>query len=412
MLNYALIGLGGALGSMARAWVAIAMARVTGPAFPWGTILINITGSFLIGFIGSLTATDGRLSGLVELRTFLMIGFCGGYTTFSSFSLQTLDLMRDGRGGQALGNVALSVLLCLGSVAVGHIAGVGLRPGRETAAAMSAERGAGVLAVLDRPETAGMVLDAAARWQALQGGGAVRALAIHPAPATSFLPSEEVLTAERAAELAATRRDHLGALRTAFDAWVRARPTPPEAAQPEVAWSEVEGHPAAAVVAHGRQASAIVIAHPRPHDPPIGPEALHAALFDTATPVLVLAAPAPDFGRRVAIAWRDGDPRADAVVHAALPLLRQAAHISVLVANDRPLTLPPSLQVANLPSHPTALPRAKDPIGAILLAAAEAEGADLLVMGAYTHGAWHEALLGGVTRHVLAHTRLPVLLRH
>ncbi len=408
MLNYVLIGVGGALGSMARAWVAVAMARVTGPAFPWGTILINITGSFLIGFVGSLTATDGRLSGLSELRTFLMIGFCGGYTTFSSFSLQTLDLMRDGRGGQALGNVALSVLLCLGAVAVGHIAGVGLRPGRETTArAMPGERAAGVLAVLERPETAGMVLDAAARWQALQGGGAVRALAIHPAPATSFLPSEEVLTAERAAELAAIRRDHLGALRTAFAAWVRAQPTPPD-----TAWSEVEGHPAVVVAAHGRQASAIVMALPRPHDPPVGPEALHAALFDTAKPVLVLAAPAPDFGRSVAIAWRDGDPRADAAVRASLPLLRQATHVSVLVANDRPLTLPPSLQVANAPPHPTALPRAKGPVGATLLAAAEAQGADLLVMGAFTHGAWREALLGGVTRHILAHARLPVLLRH
>src|SRR5487761_650035 len=152
MLSYALIGLGGALGSMARAWVAIAMARVTGPAFPWGTILINITGSFLIGFIGSLTATDGRLSGLVELRTFLMIGFCGGYTTFSSFSLQTLDLMRDGRGGQALGNVALSVALCLGAVALGHGAGVGLRPGRRLAEAVPAHAGE-VLAVLDRAES-------------------------------------------------------------------------------------------------------------------------------------------------------------------------------------------------------------------------------------------------------------------
>ncbi|MBW4093591.1 MAG: fluoride efflux transporter CrcB [Proteobacteria bacterium] len=407
MLNYALIGLGGALGSMARAWVAIAMARATGPAFPWGTILINITGSFLIGFVGSLTATDGRLSGLVELRTFLMIGFCGGYTTFSSFSLQTLDLMRDGRGGQALGNVALSVLLCLGSVAVGHVVGVGLRPGRETAMALPAEGAPGVLAVLDRPDTAATVLDAAARWQALQGGGGLRALAIHAAPATSFLPSEEVMTDERAAELAAARRQHIGALRAAFDAWVRARPT-----QPAVAWSEVEGHPAQAIAAHGRDGSAIVIAHARPHDPPVGSEALHAALFDTATPVLVLGAPAPAFGRRIAIAWRDGDTRADAAVQAALPLLRQAAHVAVLVAGDGPRTLPPSLQAAHVATEAVALPAGDEPIGATLLAAAEAQGADLLVMGAFAHGAWREAMLGGVTRHVLAHAQLPVLLRH
>jgi len=150
MLNYALIGLGGALGSMSRAWVAIAMARLTGPEFPWGTILINVVGSFLIGFVASLTATDGRLAGLADVRTFVMVGFCGGFTTFSSFSLQTLDLARDGRAGQAFGNVALSVLVCLGAVAIGHLTGVALRPGRETAEVAPTGRGGSVLAVLDR----------------------------------------------------------------------------------------------------------------------------------------------------------------------------------------------------------------------------------------------------------------------
>ena len=445
MLNYALIGLGGALGSMARAWVAIAMARMTGPTFPWGTILINITGSFLIGFVGSLTATDGRLTGVVELRTFLMIGFCGGYTTFSSFSLQTLDLLRDGRGGQALGNVALSVALCLGAVAVGHVTGSALRPGRETAervpaglgpagtarAGMApagtaragtapadmppADRGLGVLAVLDRAATARAVLDAASRWRALAGGGPVRALAVHAAPATSFLPSEEVLTAERAAELAAARRDHIDVLHAAFTTWRRDQPTPAGAAPAGPTWSEVAGHPAAAVVAHGREAAAIVLANPRPHDPPAGREALHAALFDTAVPVLLLPsepAPAAAFGHVVAIAWRAGDPRAEAAVRAALPLLRQADRVAVLVAGNRPPTLPPALRDAGVPAQTVPVPRGEGPVGASLLAAAEAQSADLLVMGAFTHGPWHEAVLGGVTRHVLTHAHLPLLLRH
>jgi nucleotide-binding universal stress UspA family protein len=99
-------------------------------------------------------------------------------------------------------------------------------------------------------------------------------------------------------------------------------------------------------------------------------------------------------------------------VQAALPLLRQAAHVAVLVAGDRPRTLPPSLQAAHVAAETVALPRGEGPIGATLLAAAEAEGADLLVMGAFAHGAWREAILGGVTRHVLAHAQLPVLLRH
>ena len=408
MLNYALIGLGGALGSMSRAWIAIAMARLTGPAFPWGTILVNVLGSFLIGFVGSLTATDGRLAGLADLRTFMMVGFCGGFTTFSSFSLQTFDLARDGRPGQAFGNVALSVLICLGSVALGHMSGAGLRPGRETAEAAPAGRGAGLLAVLDRAETTGAVLDAAARWQALSGGGPIRALAVHPAPATSFLPSEEVLTDERRAELAAARRDHLGAVRAAYDTWVRAQAGPPA-----IAWSEVEGHPTQAVTAHGREATAIVLVRPRPHDPPAGREALHAALFDTGRPVLLLPPqPLPDLGRRAAIAWRDGDARADAAVRAALPLLRAADQVSVFVVGDRPLTLPAALHEADLPTRQVPVPRGAEPVGATLLAAAEAQGADLLVMGAYTHGAWREAILGGVTRHVLSHARLALLLRH
>jgi protein CrcB len=404
MLSYALIGLGGALGSMARAWVAIVMARLTGPAFPWGTILVNITGSFLIGFVGSLTATDGRLAGVADVRTFVMVGFCGGFTTFSSFSLQTLDLARDGRPGQAFGNVALSVLVCLGSVAIGHVAGSGLRPGRELSEVAPEPETPGVLAVLDRPETTRPVLEAALRWQALAGGGTLHVLAIHAAPATSFLPSEEVLTAERQAELAAAQRTHLDATRDAFEAWVQARPT-----VPAVAWSEVEGQPAAAVAAHGRAATAIVIARPAPHDPPAGREALHAALFDTGRPVLLLPAGAPAaFGRSVAIAWRDGDPRAEAAVRAALPVLRQAAQITVLVAGNRPLTLPPPLDEARLPARKIALRRGAEPVGDTLLAAARDEGADLLVMGAFSHG----RLPGGVTRHLLAQAHLAVLLHH
>ena len=120
MASYVLIGLGGALGSLLRAWVAMAMARLTGPEFPWGTILINIAGSFLIGFVAALTATDGRTQGLAELRTFLMVGFCGGFTTFSSFSLQTFDLIRSGAWPRAIINVVLSVVLCIAAVAVGH----------------------------------------------------------------------------------------------------------------------------------------------------------------------------------------------------------------------------------------------------------------------------------------------------
>ena len=122
MIAYVWIGIGGALGSIGRAWLALAVARITGPQFPWGTILINIVGSFVIGFFGTLTASGSRFSVPPDARAFVMVGICGGFTTFSSFSLQTLELARDGRLGQALGNIGLSVILCLSAVAVGHYA--------------------------------------------------------------------------------------------------------------------------------------------------------------------------------------------------------------------------------------------------------------------------------------------------
>ena len=113
------VALGGALGSVARYWVATWAAPVS-QAMPWGTIGINIAGSFVIGFVGTLTLHSGRFPAPDSLRLFVMVGFCGGFTTFSSFSLQTLDLLRAGAWGRALLNIAASVLLCLAAVAAGH----------------------------------------------------------------------------------------------------------------------------------------------------------------------------------------------------------------------------------------------------------------------------------------------------
>jgi CrcB protein len=120
LVSYLWIALGGALGSVGRAWLALAVARITGPQFPWGTILINIVGSFVIGLFAALTAAGGPYPAPADLRAFVMVGICGGFTTFSAFSLQTLDLARDGRPLQAAGNVALSVVLCLVAVWLGY----------------------------------------------------------------------------------------------------------------------------------------------------------------------------------------------------------------------------------------------------------------------------------------------------
>ena len=87
--------------------------------FPWGTLVVNVTGCFIIGLFAVLTGNHGRIAVAPEVRQFFMVGICGGYTTFSSFSLQTLALARDGDTTRAGLNVALSVLLCLIGVWLG-----------------------------------------------------------------------------------------------------------------------------------------------------------------------------------------------------------------------------------------------------------------------------------------------------
>jgi fluoride exporter len=121
MLSYLWIALGGALGTTARYWLSGVVARSIGETFPWGTLVINVTGSFVIGFFGALTGPDGRVFVGSTARQFVMIGMCGGYTTFSSFSLQTLNLMNDGEWFRAGANIGLSVLLCMFAVWIGVV---------------------------------------------------------------------------------------------------------------------------------------------------------------------------------------------------------------------------------------------------------------------------------------------------
>jgi fluoride exporter len=126
MLAYLWIAIGSALGGMARYWCSGLAAARFGETFPWGTIAVNVIGSFVIGFFATISGPEGRLLVPSLVRQFVMLGFCGGYTTFSSFSLQTLNLVRDGEWLQAAGNIALSVALCLIAVTVGHYAAAAL----------------------------------------------------------------------------------------------------------------------------------------------------------------------------------------------------------------------------------------------------------------------------------------------
>jgi fluoride exporter len=120
MLSYFLVAIGGALGTTLRFWLSGLVDRGVGETFPWGTLVVNLTGSLVIGFFATVSGTDGRWFVPPLGRTFFMIGVCGGYTTFSSFSLQTLNLVRDGQWWYAAANVLFSVALCLAGVWLGH----------------------------------------------------------------------------------------------------------------------------------------------------------------------------------------------------------------------------------------------------------------------------------------------------
>jgi len=118
-MSYLWVTLGSAIGGLLR-YAITRMMLTFSVNFPYGTLLINVLGSFVIGYFGTLTLQSGKYPASDNLRLFVMVGICGGFTTFSSFSLQTFDLMRSGGWGRAAANVVLSVVLCVAAVAAGH----------------------------------------------------------------------------------------------------------------------------------------------------------------------------------------------------------------------------------------------------------------------------------------------------
>jgi len=120
-MSYLWVMVGSALGGLLRFIIGkLAIPLDTSIGFPIGTVFINVIGSFVIGYFGTLTLHNGRYPVSENMRIFVMIGLCGGFTTFSSFSLQTFDLARSGAWGRALANIVLSVVLCVAAVAAGH----------------------------------------------------------------------------------------------------------------------------------------------------------------------------------------------------------------------------------------------------------------------------------------------------
>jgi CrcB protein len=128
MLIYIFVMLGGALGTGARFWMSGFIAERAGEFFPLGTLVVNVSGSFLVGLFAGVAGPEATVLVSPRFRQFFMIGLCGGYTTFSSFSLQTLDLARDGDWLKALLNTVLSFGGCLGAVWLGRVLALTLLP--------------------------------------------------------------------------------------------------------------------------------------------------------------------------------------------------------------------------------------------------------------------------------------------
>ncbi|MFO1451955.1 MAG: fluoride efflux transporter CrcB [Opitutaceae bacterium] len=118
--HFVWIALGSALGGVARYALSLFLADRWGEAFPWGTLVVNLTGSFVIGFVATLVLPEARFLGTTTGRLFVMTGILGGYTTYSSFSLQTFALMREGAWLKAAANAGGTFVLCFVAVAVGH----------------------------------------------------------------------------------------------------------------------------------------------------------------------------------------------------------------------------------------------------------------------------------------------------
>lgn len=269
-----------------------------------------------------------------------------------------------------------------------------------------------ILALVEHPDTAPRTLAAARTLAGLMGSARINVLAIRTPPESTIMPTEEVLTRHQATEIRAREQARVAGLQAAFAAWAPAA----AAAGVTVEWTDIEGLADALVGEWGRRSDFIVLNRPARRDSVADRLELQAALFDTDRPVLLVPpAPSAAFGASVAIAWRDDDKRTVRALLSVMRLLSKTSHVHVLAGVRAGAPAPPLPAI--LAEHGIAatlhvLPIGGGVFGAAVLAAAHGLGADMLVMGAYTHSAWRELLLGGVTQHMLAHADLPVLMRH
>jgi nucleotide-binding universal stress UspA family protein len=272
-----------------------------------------------------------------------------------------------------------------------------------------------VLVLLRHPEEAGLLLDAAAHLAGIIGSARVNALAIHET--IEITPAGGATLADRSeAILAAREKEHqrVRMLERLFDNWTA---TSEQASNAH--WFAAEGSTSDLVAQWGRRADVIVITRPSADDR-LDRQAFRMTLFGTDRPVLMvpptlaISQAGATFGRRIAIAWRDEKPALRAVLP-ALRWLAGAEQVHVLIGvrdTSRTFEVPSVMLEHGLTASLHVLAVHPGPFGQKLLDKAHRLGADLLVMGAYAHSPLRELILGGVTRHMLAHADLPVLMRH
>ncbi len=126
MAAFLLVGIGGAVGSMARHGVNVLVNRTLGSTLPHATAIVNILGCAIIGLLAGLVATQQMILS-PDRRALIFVGVMGGFTTFSSLGLDTLTLVQEGRMGQAFGNIALQIGVGLAAVFAGYAAAVSMK---------------------------------------------------------------------------------------------------------------------------------------------------------------------------------------------------------------------------------------------------------------------------------------------
>lgn len=267
-----------------------------------------------------------------------------------------------------------------------------------------------ILGLLTRAETAPAILAGAERLTVLLRDARIEAMVTRILPVSTIMVTEEILSKADEQKIRDHETERAATLRRIFDAWAGKH-----GGTNGPRWIDEEGITETLVKTWGERADYIVASQPAAHTEPMESDALYAALFATDRPVLMMPPQAKaDFGKTIAIAWRDDKFTLHAVL-AALRCVQQAEQVHVLMGHREGQARPKIPDV--LAEHGIAvtgheLPIGRDVFGAQLLAKVHELNADLLVMGAFVHSAWHNMLFGGVTKYILSHADIPVLMRH